>query len=178
MAIDGELLRQARESRHRSQAAIADVLGVDQTYISKLEKNKLQGGMKGDELLALARELEYDPHVFSGAVSFEDGDLRRHPRTDDLKELKESVLRLEAKVNPRRSTKDQQLCDRVLGNEPLRDLVELVQFFEAGTLRRFTDMAYAYVAGTREGAAAKSSEELGGREPVATEQASRKTAAG
>lgn len=75
MAILGKIIREARKSRGKSQDYLANLIGRDQTYISKLEKGKLEGGIKGDELLKIAEVLGYNPYVFTGEISLEDGDL-------------------------------------------------------------------------------------------------------
>ena len=147
MAIKGELIERARKLRGRSQAYLADVLKVDQTYISKLERNKLQGGIKGDELLSLARELEFDPYVFSGEIAFDTGDLRKHPRTDELKTIRETVQKIETRIFPTKTDRDSELVDKIVNTPLLRDLMELVQHSEPVQLQRFKDIAFGYMAG-------------------------------
>lgn len=87
VAISGDIIKRARRSRGRSQEALAEVVGADQTYISKIEKDKIQAGIKGDELLAIATFLEYDPYVFSGEIPLRDGDLRKREQLPEMSEL-------------------------------------------------------------------------------------------
>jgi len=145
LAIPGKLLKEARKSRGKSQAVLAVIIGADQTYISKLEKDKIQGGIKGDELLKIARELKYDPYVFLGEMSFAEGDLGHRKRIDEVKALRETINRLEKKI--KLPEKLDPIAERVMINQPLHDLVELIQFWDATMIRRFMDIAYGFVTG-------------------------------
>ena len=127
MAIDGELIKQARESRNKSQAYLADL----------------------DELLSIAQDLQYDPYVFVGKTTFENGDLLKHPRLDELSEMRKAISGLTSAISPTVPDEYQRMCERVMVNAPLRDLVDTVQFWEGGMLKRFTDMAHGYLAGAQ-----------------------------
>lgn len=53
----GKLIRQARKDRGYSQRELAKLLGVDFTYLSKLENNRADYAPKEDVIRALARHL-------------------------------------------------------------------------------------------------------------------------
>lgn len=148
MAIDGKLIELARKSRGKSQADLAKIVNSDQTYISKVEKNKLKGGIKGDELLEIAKALEYDPLVFLGDISLDEGDLKGKKQDSEIRALRKEIAELKNKVRP--IEKLDKVAERVMINQDLHDLVEMIQFGDAGMLRRFRDIAYGYVSGARE----------------------------
>jgi len=137
VAIDGGLLKQARESRGRSQSMIADVISADQTYISKIEKNKLLGGIKGDELLRIAGFLQYDPYVFIGKLSFEEGDLKTKANQPKLNEIAEMVSRLDEKISPPEDI--DELANRVTLKPELRKIVAMIAYEDSTLLRRIFD---------------------------------------
>ena len=95
MAIPGDLIKQARENRNKKQAQIAQLLNRTQGYISKIESEdpstSEKGGIKGDELLKVARYLDYDPYVFTGELSFEEGDLRNREKDKTITDLSKKV---------------------------------------------------------------------------------------
>lgn len=121
MAIQGIVLKQARKSRGKSQAELAGLIGKDQTYISKIEQNKLDGGIKGDELLSIAKSLEYDPYVFSGELDLNDGDLRGRGQEQTLSALVRKVSELEMKVRPIEEI--DPIAERVVNDTLLKRIV-------------------------------------------------------
>lgn len=56
----GQLLRQARKGKGYSQRELAKRLGLDFTYLSKLENNRADYPPKEDIIRALARHLNLD----------------------------------------------------------------------------------------------------------------------
>ena len=54
---------------------------------------------------------------------------------------------LKAKISP--PEKLDPLAERVMINQALHDHVELIQFWDASMIQRFTDIAYGFVSGTR-----------------------------
>jgi transcriptional regulator with XRE-family HTH domain len=92
MAISGALLKSIRESRGKKQSDLARMIGKTQGYIARLESDELRGGIKGDELLKIARGLEYNPFVFSGEISLAEGDLRRQSNANEMEKL---ILKVE-----------------------------------------------------------------------------------
>ena len=69
MAIAGALIKKIRESRGKKQIDLAKMIGKTQGYIARIESDELKGGIKGDELLQIAKGLEYNPFVFSADIS-------------------------------------------------------------------------------------------------------------
>ncbi len=145
VAISGRLLKEARESRGgTSQGAVAEAIGCEQSYVSKLENDKMQGGIKGDELLKLARFLNYDPHVFSGELSFQDGDLRNAEERKTLSMLVAKIAELESKVAPAHDT--DPLFERIQSNRELRELVDSIKFMDSVKLRELHGVVFGYMA--------------------------------
>jgi len=145
LAVDGLIVKRARESRGKKQYHLAEVIGADQTYISKIEKNKLQGGLKGDELLKIAEYLDYDPYVFLGELSFKQGDLKLQTQRADMQKLYDKMAMLERKVRPTKEV--DPLAERVISNRTLRELVDRVKFWEERMLQRLIDIAYGLEKG-------------------------------
>lgn len=56
----GKLIRQARKDKGYSQRDLAQLLGLDFTYLSKLENNRADYPPKEDVIRSLARQLELD----------------------------------------------------------------------------------------------------------------------
>lgn len=92
MAISGVLIKEIRESRGKKQIDLAKMIGKTQGYIARLEADELKGGIKGDELLKIARSLEYNPFVFSGEMDLAEGDLRRQVNVHEMEKL---ILKIE-----------------------------------------------------------------------------------
>lgn len=57
----GEFIRQARKDRGYSQRDLAKLVGLDFTYLSKLENNRADYAPKEDVIRRLAQELDLDP---------------------------------------------------------------------------------------------------------------------
>jgi len=57
----GELIRAARKQKRYSQRELAGLVGLDFTYLSKLENNRADYPPKEDAIRAIARELDLDP---------------------------------------------------------------------------------------------------------------------
>jgi HTH-type transcriptional regulator, competence development regulator len=74
----GSLIKQARKEKGYSQRELADKLGVDFTYLSKLENNNAKYAPKEDVIRQLAHflSLEENELVFlAGRIPSEDEDL-------------------------------------------------------------------------------------------------------
>ena len=56
----GKLIRQARKVKGYSQRDLAKVLGIDFTYLSKLENNRADYAPKEEVIRGLARNLDLD----------------------------------------------------------------------------------------------------------------------
>lgn len=57
----GQFIRQARKDKGYSQRDLAKLVGLDFTYLSKLENNRADYAPKEDVIRRLAHELEIDP---------------------------------------------------------------------------------------------------------------------
>lgn len=144
MAISGELIKQVRESRGRSQHELAEIIGKSQGYIAKLENDSMKGGIKGDELLLIAEYLEYDPYVFIGRLSLKDGDLRNTGYKKTISELIQEVYSLREKYNP--ANEDQMA--RIINEKPaLKKLFLMVQKWPEEEIKRMTALAFGYFSG-------------------------------
>lgn len=183
MSVDiGDRIRRYREYKSLSQEQLAERIGVTKAHVSDMENGRKKPSFP--LLKHLVDGLKIDARYLLGQLETpEEADIEARgddPSRSRLERLAEKIDELTLKVRP--AEKLDPVAERVMVNRDLRELVEMVQFFEAGTLRRFTDMAYAYVAGTKEAAGASrqtnSREVLGGRESTEAEQATGKSAAG
>jgi len=87
----GELIRQRRKARGWDQIQLGQALGIDRTYVSRWETDKITPGEK--HAVGLARELGGEPSEYRG-LSGEPRRLR-----DLVDELMARVERLERKVD-------------------------------------------------------------------------------
>ncbi|MBZ8181629.1 MAG: helix-turn-helix transcriptional regulator [Oscillatoria sp. PMC 1051.18] len=74
----GQLIRQARKDKGYSQRELAKLLGLDFTYLSKLENERAQYAPKEEIIRGLARHLDLDEEelVFlAGRVPQQDEDI-------------------------------------------------------------------------------------------------------
>ena len=56
----GQLIRQARKEKGYSQREVAEIIGLDFTYLSKLENSRAEYPPKEDVIRSLARRLDLD----------------------------------------------------------------------------------------------------------------------
>ncbi len=56
----GSVIRQARKDKSYSQRVLAKLIGMDFTYLSKLENNRADYPPKEDVIRSIAKELELD----------------------------------------------------------------------------------------------------------------------
>ncbi len=76
----GLTLRQARKDKGYSQRNLAKLLGLDFTYLSKLENNRAEYAPKEDVIRGLARELDLDAEeliFLAGRIPQKEEDLLR-----------------------------------------------------------------------------------------------------
>ncbi len=57
----GTLIRRLRKAKGLTQAVLAEAIGVDESYISKIEANKISYSPSEETLRLIAKELETDP---------------------------------------------------------------------------------------------------------------------
>ncbi len=81
----GQIIKQARKEKSYSQRSLAKLIGIDFTYLSKIENNRADYAPKEDVIRALARELDLneDELVFlAGRIPQRDEELlRQHYQT-------------------------------------------------------------------------------------------------
>lgn len=61
----GQLIRHARQAKSWSQRTLAAKAGIDFTYVSKIESEKLMHAPKSAVLDALAQQLTLDTNVYA-----------------------------------------------------------------------------------------------------------------
>ena len=146
----GDRLKKIRKSRGKSQAEIAAIIEADQTYISKLEKNNIQGGLKAHELLLIAEALEYDPFVFIGKMSLEKGDLKRKNSqgiNDLIKTIREQEITIQNMKRIIESNDTDELSLRMSNNPHLKAIVQQLISCPDHLLERII----AYMTGIQDG---------------------------
>ncbi len=143
MPIAGSILTAARKSRGRSQEEIAAAIGRKQAYVSKLERDDIAGGIKGDELLSLAEYLHYDPHVFSGDLSLEDGDLRGKDQEKVLTSLVREIEELKTRIRP--AEERDPVAEKVAANQDLRDIARQLMFLDSIKLREISAVVFGWL---------------------------------
>lgn len=76
----GQLIRQARKNKGYSQRELAKLLGLDFTYLSKLENNRADYPPKEEVIRAIALNLELDAEqliFLAGRIPHQDESLLR-----------------------------------------------------------------------------------------------------
>ncbi|MEA5468826.1 helix-turn-helix transcriptional regulator [Spirulina sp. 06S082] len=76
----GQKIRQARKDKSYSQRDLAKLLGLDFTYLSKLENNRAEYAPKEEVIRGLARELDLDAEeliFLAGRIPHKEEDLLR-----------------------------------------------------------------------------------------------------
>jgi transcriptional regulator with XRE-family HTH domain len=151
MAISGTLLKAIRESRGKKQADLAKMIGKTQGYIARLESNELRGGIKGDELLKIARGLEYNPFVFSGEINLAEGDLRRQSNANEMEKL---ILKIEDQAQIIERYKNLVVSNEhdkiklLMENKPvLKDIIYTIMNWDEPLLQRVKDFTSGCAAG-------------------------------
>lgn len=74
----GQIIRKARKDKGYSQRELAKLLGLDFTYLSKLENNRADYPPKEEIIRALANSLELNPEeliFLAGRIPHNDEDL-------------------------------------------------------------------------------------------------------
>lgn len=65
----GEMIRRLRKEKGLTQSVLAKAIGVDESYISKIEANKLSYNPSGDTLRLIATMLDVDPLELLGVAN-------------------------------------------------------------------------------------------------------------
>ncbi len=81
----GKIIRQARKDKGLSQRQLAKLLGLDFTYLSKLENNRADYAPKEEVIRGLARNLDLDPQeliFLAGRIPQDDEDLLKQHYKD------------------------------------------------------------------------------------------------
>ena len=139
-------LREGREYRNLDQKEIANLLGIHVSSYGKYELGFREPNAILIPKIANIEKLDIN-FYFDPNMTTIQADLNLKENDTAIEKLTKKIEKIETKIDPNKDT--DPLIERVKAYKPLRDLIELVQYWEGGMLRRFTDMAYAYLAGTR-----------------------------
>jgi len=143
----GEKIKKIREYKGLSGSEFGEKLSLGKQAISMIESGKR--GMSVEQIQSLVLTYKIDPrYLFGGIDDVSEADLSKRgedPGQTQLESLKKEIIQLKDRVNP--VSKMDPVAERVLANQDLHDLVELVQFWDSSMLRRFRDIAYGYVSG-------------------------------
>ena len=99
----GQRLREIRRAKNISQRELADRVGVDFTYLSKIENDRMPAP-SGKTIAALARELDVDPDelsVLAGKIPADLVDVLRQ-NTDAIKMFRSLAGDIKSKDDWRR----------------------------------------------------------------------------
>ena len=81
----GKIVKQARKRRNISQRELAKLIGIDFTYLSKIENNRTDYPPKEEVIKSLAQELDLNPEeliFLSGKIPSQDRELlKQHYKT-------------------------------------------------------------------------------------------------
>lgn len=139
----GERVRKIRNHLGMSQEDFAGRLGLKKAYISNVENGDRT--LSTQSIQSLIDEYGIDARWFFGQLdSVEDAVIKEGsvPTTENMMKKLES---LELKIKG--PDMNDPLVEKIRINRPLRELVQLVQFWDANMLRRFRDIAYGFIQG-------------------------------
>ena len=83
----GSLVRRLRKAEHLTQAQLAKAVGVDESYISKIEANKLSYTPSGETLRLMAQHLNADPLHFLSLAKKAPEELRAAADSENAREF-------------------------------------------------------------------------------------------
>lgn len=145
--------RKLRQYLGLNQVDFGSRIGVQKSHVSDIERGQKRPSLELIEKTVAS--LSVDARYFFGQIDTpEEADLGL--RGDDtnvgqLEALRLEIQDLRSTIQPTAAPKKKaiEMAERIEGYTPLADLFNTVQYWEGGMLRRFTDMAYAYVSGAR-----------------------------
>jgi transcriptional regulator with XRE-family HTH domain len=143
----GERVKKLRNHLGYTQEDFAQKLELKKSYISNVENGDRT--LSTQSIQTIVSEFNVDARWFFGQLdSVEDAVLAdgEAPTTENLMHR---LNALESKV--RGPQEDDPLAEKVRINQPLRELVEMVQFWDGNMIRRFRDIAYGFLTGKEYG---------------------------
>lgn len=149
-----EKLKRLRGYFDLSQSELAEKINVTKSHISEAERGNKSFSI--DVLNNIIKTFKLDARYFFGQLETpEEADLTKRGNIglSGLEALKKEIEELKYKVNP--ESKIDKVAERVIINQDLHDLVELVQFWDSDSIRRIIDMANAYMIGRKDSDAKK-----------------------
>lgn len=153
-----ERIKAVRRARNLSQEEVASWFSVSKQSYGRKERG-IEGGFGPGEIALFLERTQVDARYLFGQIdSFEEADLRNKESASKIDQLLSQAAMVQAKlekverrVEPPKGAS--RLAERIAANAELQALLDLVQFWDGMMLRRFTDVAYGYVSGKRDGRA-------------------------
>ena len=143
----GTRIKAIRDHLELGQAEFAEKLGKAKSYISNIENDQRSPSIDVIELIV--SEFQVDARWLFGQLERIDEAFISADRAPTTENLLRRMEQLESKVIP---MKDRDpLLERVAGNAELREIIDMVKFYEGNTLREIRALIYGYVAGDRRG---------------------------
>jgi transcriptional regulator with XRE-family HTH domain len=140
-------LKEARKYRNLSQKDIADVLGIHVVSYGKYELGKLEINASLLPKIANLERLDVN-YYFTDAMTLSEADLDNKGAEKVLDALSRKIEKLESKIRPINVSED-PLLRRIVDDKRIRELVEILQYFDESMLRRFVDVAFGFLHGER-----------------------------
>ena len=138
-------LQFARDKAGYTRVEFARLMGYSSDGWAKIELGT--NSLQADTLSKANEVLQLDERYYFGKVPYDEAAGSSAATLTDLsKKIETMAARLEGSKNDEAS----MIANRIRGNERLRDLFDLVKFWEGSMLQRFTDMAFAYIQGRRD----------------------------
>jgi transcriptional regulator with XRE-family HTH domain len=143
----GIRFRNLREYLRKTQPELAKELGISKQTISAIESEGR--GLTRERIQVICDRYGVDARYFFGQLEApEEADISKRgdvPGLSQTEALRREIADLKKSVRP--IEKLDQIAERVMINQPLHDLVEMIQFWDAATIRRFQDIAYGFISG-------------------------------
>lgn len=147
----GSKVKRLREYLTLNQDDIASVIGAKKSHISNIENDK--SSLSFEKLSQIITKYKIDARYFFGQIdSPEEADLSKRGddlRTSPMERLEKKLDRVSEKIVP--INRLDSVAEKVMLKPELHDLVEMIWTWDADQLRRFSDVAFGWIArGTKD----------------------------
>ncbi len=146
----GSKIKRLREYKELNQEDLAKAIGALKSHISNIENDK--GSISFEKLGLIVSKYNMDARYFFDQIdSPEEADLSRRGadiKISPMERLEKKLDRVSERIIP--ITKLDPLAEKVMNKPELRDLIEMIWQWEPEQLRRFSDIAFGWIAKGRE----------------------------
>ena len=143
----GDKIRQFRKHLELTLEEFSEPIGCKKAHLSDIERN--ESGPSLDLLEQIIKKHRIDArYFFTDTMTPDQADLRQREDELSLSQMERVIQRLDLIENKQRPLeKIDPIAERVMINQDLHDLVDLIKYWDGNMIRRFKDAAYFYISG-------------------------------